>query len=84
MRGAVSDDRPYRDLEILLLLTEFIVVTRAAYPVPSVPGATVHLLDSLNLESSSSAIRAALARGERPADVPSAVLDYIAERDLYR
>ena len=68
----------------VLLLTEFIVVTRAGYAVPSVPGATVHLLDTLNLESSSSAIRAALARGARPADVPSAVLNYIAERGLYR
>jgi nicotinate-nucleotide adenylyltransferase len=68
----------------VLLLTEFIVVTRAGYPVPEVPGATVHLLDSLNLESSSSAIRQALARGERPADVPAPVLDYIEERELYR
>ena len=68
----------------VLLLTEFIVVTRAGYAVPAVAGATVHLLDSLNLESSSSAIRAALARGERPSDVPAAVLDYIADRDLYR
>ena len=68
----------------VLLLTEFIVVTRAGYAVPSVPGATVHLLDTLNLESSSSAIRAALARGERPADVPGPVLDYISERGLYR
>lgn len=68
----------------VVLLTEFIVVTRAGYPVPTVPGATVHLLDSLNLESSSSCIRAALARGERPADMPGAVLDYIAGRQLYR
>lgn len=68
----------------VILLTEFIVVTRAGYSVPSVPGATVHLLDTLKLESSSSAIRAALARGERPADVPEAVLAYIAERGLYR
>ena len=66
------------------MLTEFIVVTRAGYAVPSVPSATVHLLDTLNLESSSSAIRAALARGERPADVPGPVLDYISGRGLYR
>jgi nicotinate-nucleotide adenylyltransferase len=68
----------------VLLLTEFIVVTRAGYPVPTVPGATVHLLDTLNLESSSSRIRESLARGERPGDVPGPVLDYIAERGLYR
>jgi nicotinate-nucleotide adenylyltransferase len=69
----------------VMLLTEFIVVTRAGYPVPiTPPGATVHLLDSLHLESSSSCIRRALERGERPADVPARVLDYIAERQLYR
>ena len=68
----------------VLLLTEFIVVTRAGYPVPDVPGATVHLLDTLNLPSSSSHIRAALARGERPRDVPAPVLDYIETRKLYR
>jgi len=68
----------------VILLTEFIVVTRAGYAVPEVPGATVHLLDSLNLRSSSSAIRAALGRGERPEDVPGAVLDYISEHRLYR
>ena len=68
----------------VILLTEFIVVTRAGYPVPEVPGATVHLLDTLNLDSSSSQIRAALARGERPADVPCPVLDYIAGHRLYQ
>jgi nicotinate-nucleotide adenylyltransferase len=68
----------------VLLLTEFIVVTRAGYPVPHVGGATVHLLDTLNLESSSSRIRKALARGERPADVPTPVIDYIEEHQLYR
>lgn len=68
----------------VLLLTEFIVVTRAGYAVPSVPGATVHLLDTLKLESSSSAIREALSRAERPPDVPAAVLDYIAGHRLYQ
>jgi len=68
----------------VILLTEFIVVTRAGYAVPAVPGATVHLLDTLNLGSSSSQIRAALAQGERPTDVPEGVLDYIDEHQLYR
>jgi len=68
----------------VILLTEFIVVTRAGYAVPEVPGATVNLLDTLNLNSSSSQIRQALARGERPADVPRAVLDYIGKHRLYR
>ncbi|MBY0505380.1 MAG: nicotinate (nicotinamide) nucleotide adenylyltransferase [Bryobacteraceae bacterium] len=67
----------------VILLTEFIVVTRAGYSVPEVPGATVHLLDTLHLASSSSAIREALARGERPADVPPLVLDYIFQKHLY-
>ncbi len=72
----------------VILLTEFIVVTRAGYPVPpempSVPGATVHWLDTLNLQTSSSQIRATLAQGQQPQDVPSPVLSYIATHHLYQ
>ncbi|HYO82209.1 MAG TPA: hypothetical protein VES20_12460, partial [Bryobacteraceae bacterium] len=46
-------------------------------------GARVHALRSVDLPVSSSAIRAALARGERPPELPLAVFDYIQANSLY-
>jgi nicotinate-nucleotide adenylyltransferase len=63
---------------------EFIVVARPGYEYPVPPGARVHKLETLALEVSSSEIRSALERGERPADLPDRVADYIAEHALYR
>lgn len=40
-------------------------------------------LDGVELAVSSSAIREALARGERPSEVPDCVLDYISKNKLY-
>jgi nicotinic acid mononucleotide adenylyltransferase len=64
-------------------MTEFIVASRPGhhYRVPA--GATVHRLETLELRESSSAIRAALARGERPPELPRPVYDYIRSRGLY-
>ncbi len=63
---------------------EFIVVARPGhrYDVPA--GARVHSLDTLALEVSSSDIRRRVARGERPPEVPGAVMAYIDEKGLYR
>lgn len=62
----------------------FVVASRPGhrYAVP----AEVRLdrLDGLDWDVSSSAIRGALAAGERPPGVPDPVLDYIARRGLYR
>lgn len=62
---------------------EFIVVTRPGhnYDVPA--GARVHRLDTVTLPVSSSDIRDQLGRGERPAELPTAVLDYIRANALY-
>ena len=61
----------------------FIVVARPGhdYAIPS--GARVERLDTVALPVSSSAIRARLAAGERPAELPPAVFEYIRERGLY-
>lgn len=61
----------------------FLVVSRpgGCYDVP--PEARVRRLDRLELPVSSSEIRRRLAAGERPAEVPPAVLDYILEHRLY-
>jgi nicotinate-nucleotide adenylyltransferase len=62
---------------------EFIVVTRPGHQYESPPGARVHRLQTVALPVSSSEIRAALARGETPAELPAAVLDYIRGNGLY-
>jgi nicotinate-nucleotide adenylyltransferase len=62
----------------------FIVVSRAGirYAVPE--GAAIERLDSLAIPISSSEIRRKLALGQRPTEVPEAVLRYIAEHHLYQ
>lgn len=62
---------------------EFIVVTRPGHQYESPAGARVHRLETVALPVSSSEIRAALARGESPAELPKAVLDYIRANGLY-
>jgi nicotinate-nucleotide adenylyltransferase len=61
----------------------FIVVARPGHDYAVPPGARVERLDTVGLPVSSSAIRARLAAGERPAELPPAVLEYIRERGLY-
>jgi len=62
---------------------EFIVVTRPGHQYLSPPGARVHRLDTIALPVSSSEIRAALARGEKPAELQGAVAEYIRTNHLY-
>jgi nicotinate-nucleotide adenylyltransferase len=61
----------------------FIVVSRPGHVYAVPEGARVERLESLDLPVSSSEIRRALAAGERPAEVPDRVLEYIFERGLY-
>ncbi len=62
---------------------QFIVVTRPGcnYVVP--PGARVNRLDTIALPVSSSEIRARLAAGKAPSELPQTVLAYIREHGLY-
>jgi nicotinate-nucleotide adenylyltransferase len=73
----------YRCREVLGL-TEFIVVSRPGYEYDIPEGARVHRLESLDLAISSSMLRAELARGESPAELPDSVLGYIRDNALYR
>jgi len=63
---------------------EFAVVTRPEAEFVNPSGARTHLLSHVRMPVSSSGIRQALARGERPMDLPGAVYAYIVENGLYR
>lgn len=72
----------HRWQDVVALVT-FIVVSRpgSAYAVPS--GARVLPLETLELDVSSTRIRAELARGEMPVELPPAVAEYIRAQRLY-
>jgi nicotinate-nucleotide adenylyltransferase len=65
-------------------MTEFLVISRPGHEYRIPEGARVRRLDTVAVPYSSSAIRAALARGERPDGLPDAVYDYIRAKGLYR
>jgi nicotinate-nucleotide adenylyltransferase len=69
--------------EDVIRAVEFIVVTRPGHRYEIPTGARVHRLDSVVLPVSSSAIRAELAGGRRPAELAPEVADYIQEKGLY-
>ena len=62
----------------------FVVASRPGHDFHVPAGVRVERLDGMDMEVSSSAIRRALAEGKRPPEVPASVLDYIAEKGLYR
>jgi nicotinate-nucleotide adenylyltransferase len=62
----------------------FIVAARPGHPYRIPAGARVQRLEGLALTVSSSEIRARLARGESPAELPPAVLEYARAHGLYR
>ena len=61
----------------------FIVVTRPGHHYSTPPGSTVYRLDTLAMPVSSSDIRARVTAGERPPELPAAVMDYIRKHALY-
>lgn len=72
----------YRWPEVIATV-EFIVVTRPGHSYDAPAAAKVHRLESIAMEVSSSAIRAALAAGLKPPELPEEVFEYIRERRLY-
>lgn len=62
----------------------FIVVTRPGHHYVTPPTARVHTLETVALPISSSEIRARLAAGQAPPEIPSPVLAYIRQHGLYR
>lgn len=80
---AFAEIRTWRRWLDVARSVRFLIVSRpgAAYDVP--PEVRSDRLDDLQLPTSSSAIRAALAAGRHPGDLPAAVLHYILEHHLY-
>ena len=81
---AFAEIRTWRRWQDVVRSVEFIVVSRpgAQYEIPH--GAVAHRIDTLSMPVSSSAIRKAIAAGERPAELDRAVCDYIHRHNLYR
>lgn len=69
--------------EDVVRLVDFLVVTRPghSYGVPA--GARVHTLETVALPVCSSELRARLAAGASPSEIPPEVLAYIRARGLY-
>ncbi len=63
---------------------DFIVVARPGHVIVAPENARVHRLELTESPVSSSEIRHELASGERPAELPPAVADYIRANGLYR
>jgi len=61
----------------------FLVVSRPGHVYDVPPGVSLHRLDTLDLPVSSSHVRRALCAGERPAEVPQCVLEYVFAHALY-
>jgi nicotinate-nucleotide adenylyltransferase len=80
---AFSEITTWRRWEDVVAAVTFLVVTRPGHDYRIPPGARVQRLETLALPVSSSEIRAKLAAGERPEELPPAVLDYIREQGLY-
>jgi len=61
----------------------FLVVSRPGHVYDVPPGVGLHRLDTLDLPVSSSRVRRALCAGQRPAEVPQCVLEYVLAHGLY-
>ena len=81
---AFAEIETWRRWDEVLRSVEFIVVSRPGHQYRVPTGVKVERLERLALPVSSSEIRSKLAAGDRDVDVPSAVLDYIREKNLYR
>ena len=80
---AFAEIATWRRWQDVVRAVRFIVAARPGHDYTVPPGATVERLDTLALAVSSSAIRARLAAGEQPRELPPPVLAYIRERGLY-
>jgi len=80
---AFAEIRTWRRWRDVARAVRFLVVSRPGRIYEAPEETDVTRLDTLDMPVSSSQIRAALAAGERPAEVPRPVLDYILERGLY-
>jgi nicotinate-nucleotide adenylyltransferase len=80
---AFAEIRTWLRWEDVARRVRFIVVSRPGHVYEAPPGVRLERLDTIELPVSSSGIRRALAAGERPAEVPEPVLEYIFSHGLY-
>jgi nicotinate-nucleotide adenylyltransferase len=80
---AFAEIQTWKRWKDVVKAVEFIVVSRPGHRYEIPQGARVHRLDILDLPVSSSGIRERLAAGDAHVEAPPAVLQYIAERNLY-
>ena len=80
---AFADLRTWRRWQDVAREVCFLVVSRPGVSYEALPGVRLQRLDRLELPTSSSEIRRALASGGRPPEVAPPVLDYILQRGLY-
>ena len=81
---AFAEIRTWRRWLDVAAAVRFLVVSRPGHGYETPPEVRAELLDAVELAISSSEIRRQLAAGLRPAEVPESVLDYIAQKGLYR
>ena len=81
---AFAEIRTWHRWQDVVNAVEFIVVTRRGAEWHAPPSAIVHELNGIDAPVSSSAVRAALAKGEPDIPVPASVLSCIRDRGLYR
>ena len=80
---AFAEITTWRRWQDVVREVRFIVAARPGHDYTVPPGAAVERLDTMALAVSSSSIRARLAAGESPRELPAPVLAYIRERGLY-
>ncbi len=81
---AFAELRTWHRWRDVIRLAAFLVVTRPGHTYRVPAGARVHTLETVALPVSSSELRARLAAGNSPAEIPPPVLAYIRDHGLYR
>ncbi len=80
---AFADVRTWMRWRDVARAVRFLVVSRPGSDYQAPPEVRFDPLDDVSMAVSSSSIRSALAAGERPSELPPAVLDYIVRHHLY-
>jgi nicotinate-nucleotide adenylyltransferase len=81
---AFAEIRTWHRWRDVAVAVQFLVVSRPGHEYEVPPEARASRLDTIEMPVSSSEIRRELATGRRPTEVPAVVLDYIAQKGLYR
>lgn len=80
---AFAEIETWRRWREVVAAVTFIVASRPGHRYRIPEGAAVERLETVDLPYSSSAVRRALAAGDRPAEIPAPVFEYIRRHGLY-